>query len=148
MILVDVNLLLYATMDSLPEHGTAHRWLEEKLNGVAGVGLPWASLLGFVRLASNPRVFRRPMPVETAWEYVEEWLALPNVFVPEPAERYPEILAALIPEAGKPELVPDAHLAALAMEYGLTLQSSDRDFARFSGLRWENPLASPPRRRG
>lgn len=143
MILVDVNLLLYATMDGLPEHDAARSWLEEKLNGVAGVGLPWSSLLGFVRIASNPRVFERPMPLKTAWDYVEEWLALPNVFVPEPAERYSEILAALLPQAGKPEVVPDAQLAALAIEYGLTLQSTDRDFARFSDLAWENPLASP-----
>lgn len=143
MILVDVNLLLYATMDSLPEHVPARDWLEERLNGVAGVGLPWSSLLGFVRIASNPRVFERPMPLETAWGYVEEWLALPNVFVPEPAERHPELLKALIPQAGKAELVPDARLAALAVEYGLTLQTTDRDFARFRGLKWENPLEDP-----
>lgn len=140
MILVDVNLLLYATMEGLPEHEPARSWLEEKLNGVAGVGLSWSSLTGFARIASNPRVFEHPMSLETAWGYVEEWLELPNVFAPEPAERHREILAALLPQAGKAELVPDAQLAALAIEYGLTLQTTDRDFARFSGLKWENPL--------
>ena len=140
MILVDVNLLLYATMEGLPEHEPARCWLEAKLNGVAGVGLPWSSLGGFARIASNPRVFERPMPLETAWSHVEEWLALPNVFTPEPADRYREILAAILPQAGRAELVPDAQLAALAMEYGLTLQTTDRDFARFRGLKWENPL--------
>lgn len=148
MILVDVNLLLYATMDSHPRHERARGWLEEKLNGVTGVGLPWSSLLGFVRIASNSRVFRRPMSVETAWGYVEEWLALPPVFVPEPAERHAEILRKLLPEAGRAELVPDARLAALAIEYGLTLQTTDRDFSRFTGLKWEDPLAAPPPRAG
>lgn len=143
MILVDTNVLVYASMKGLPQHPAARDWLESRLNGVAGVGLPWSSLMGFVRIASNPRIFDRPMPVERAWRYVEGWLARSNVFVPEPTERHREILASLLPGLGRAELVPDAHLAALAIEYGLTLHSTDGDFARFEGLKWENPLKPP-----
>ena len=142
MILVDTNLLIYAWNTGSPEHERAAEWLEGRLNGVAAVGLPWASLLGFVRLVTNPRVFEGALPVDTAWAQVDEWLELPNVFTPEPAQRHREILRSLTPEIGRSEHVPDAHLAALAIEYGLTLQTTDRDFARFSGLNWENPLES------
>ena len=88
----------------------------------------------------NPRIFERALPVDAAWRQVEEWLSLPNVWTPEPAQRHQEILRSLMPEAGRAELVPDAHLAALAIEYGLVLQTTDRDFTRFSGLQWENPI--------
>ena len=100
-----------------------------------------ASLLGFVRITSNYRIYEHPLPVDVAWDQVREWLALPNVFTPEPAARYAEILSSLIPDLGRSDHVPDAHLAALAIEYGLILQSTDRDFSRFRGLKWENPLA-------
>jgi uncharacterized protein len=141
LILVDANLLVYAWQEDAPEHERARAWLESRLSGVEGVALPWPSLLAFVRLVSNPRIFENPAPVQDAWRQVEEWLALPCVFVPEPAARHAEILATLLPEAGRASLVPDAHLAALAIEYGLTLQTTDRDFARFSGLSWRNPLS-------
>ncbi len=142
MILVDTNLLVYSWNSGAPQHEQSAAWLEGRLNSVDGVGLPWASLLSFVRLVTNPRVFDAAAPVESAWAQVEEWLALPNVFTPEPAQRYPVILSALMGEVGRSEHVPDTHLAALAMEYGLTLQTTDRDFARFSGLKWENPLTA------
>lgn len=142
MILVDTNLLVYAWNADAPRHEQAAEWLAGRFNGVDGVGLPWASLSSFVRLVTNPRIFGAPAAIETAWTQVEEWLALPSVFTPEPAQRYPEILRALMTEVGRSEHVPDAHLAALAIEYGLTLQTTDRDFARFSGLKWENPLAA------
>ena len=140
MILVDTNILVYSWNLEASSHARAVEWLEERLNGVPGVGIPWASLLSFVRLVTNPRIFGCAVPVETAWAQVDEWLSLPNVFTPEPAQRHADILRRLIPEVGRSELVPDAHLAALAIEYGLTLQTTDRDFARFSGLKWENPL--------
>ena len=140
MILVDVNLLVYAKMAPMPEHEAARAWLEGRMSGIEGVGLPWASLLGFVRLTTNPRIFERPLPVDAAWRQIEEWRSLPPVFMPEPAARYPDILGALMREVGGARHVPDAHLAALALEYGLTLQTTDRDFARFSGLSWEDPL--------
>lgn len=141
MILVDANLLVYARVSDLPEHERTRGWLDEQLNGTVGVGLSWPSLLAFVRLVTNPRVFREPMRTETAWRQVEEWLGCPPVWIPVPTERHRALLAELLPATqGRANLVPDAHLAALAMEYGLILHSTDRDFSRFPGLRWENPL--------
>jgi uncharacterized protein len=142
VILVDVNLLVYATVAEYAQHGPARAWLEGCLGGPHGVALPWATLTGYARVVSNPRILERPMPLSRAWEQVEEWLALDVTFTPEPTARHPEILAGLLPAVGnRANLVPDAHLAALAMEYGLTLCSTDADFARFPGLLWENPLA-------
>jgi toxin-antitoxin system PIN domain toxin len=143
MILVDANLLLYAKVRDFPQHELAKAWLDERLNDVTGVGLPWQSLLAFVRLASNPRIFQRPLPASEAWVQVEEWLACRNVWVPEPTERHGEFLRSLLGAVGnRSNLIPDAHLAALTMEYGLILCSSDADFSRFEGLRWRNPLSA------
>jgi hypothetical protein len=129
-------------VSGLPEHEKARTWLDDRLNGTPRVGLPWASLLTFVRLVANPRIFERPERVTDAWRQVERWLALENVWTPGPTERHAEALGRVLGEIGqKAELVPDAHLAALAIEHGLALCSTDGDFARFSGLRWENPLA-------
>jgi uncharacterized protein len=141
VILVDANLLLYAIGESLPEHERARSWLDDKLNGSAPVGLPWPSLLAFVRLASNVRIFERPRPVGDAWRQAKAWLECEPSWIPLPTERHREIIGALLGTgATSSRLVPDAHLAALAIEHGLTLCSTDGDFARFSGLRWENPL--------
>ena len=141
MILVDANLLVYAKVAGMAEHEPARTWLDERLNGPLAVGLPWSSLLAFARLVSNPRVFSRPLSTAQAWEQVEAWRRSPVVYTPDPTERHAAILAELIPHtAGRANLVPDAHLAALAIEYGLTLCSTDGDFARFPGLSWMNPL--------
>jgi len=140
MILLDANLLVYANVQSFPQHTAAKAWLDDRLNGSTGVGLPWPSLLAFVRLTSNPRIFHRPVSVGAAWQQVSAWLDLPPTWTPEPTDRHRGILESLVPDAAKANLIPDAHLAALAMEYGLVLQTTDRDFARFRGLRWENPL--------
>jgi uncharacterized protein len=141
LILIDANLLVYARVSDFPEHEATRKWLDARLNGTVGVGLPWPSLLAFVRMVTNPRIFRAPMRMEPAWRQVEEWLACSPVWTPVPTDRHRSLLAGLLPAAGgRANLVPDAHLAALAMEYGLVLQSTDRDFSRFPGLRWENPL--------
>lgn len=141
MILVDANLLVYAHVSSFPQHDRVRDWLDTRLNGTASVGLPWPSLLGFIRLVSNPRIFERPQSIADAWKQVEEWLTCESVWIPQPGERHHEILGPLLSDTGlRSNLVPDAHLAALAMEHGLTLCSTDGDFARFSGLRWNNPL--------
>jgi uncharacterized protein len=143
MILVDANLLVYAHVSSAAQHRAAHRWLDGKLNGRSQVALPWPSLLAFVRLVSNPRVFASPLSVGAAWKQVDSWLDVAVVWVPGPTERHREILRSLLASADfRSNLVPDAHLAALAIEHGLTLCSTDGDFARFPGLRWENPLAA------
>ncbi len=142
MILVDANLLVYAHVTSLAAHERAHTWLDGKIAGAAPVGLPWESLLAFVRLVSNPRVFERPLAVPEAWKQVEDWLACPAVWVPEPTDRHAELLAGFLRAPGlRANHVPDAHLAAIAVGHGLVLCSSDADFARFAGLRWENPIA-------
>ena len=141
MILVDANLLVYAHVDSFPQHVAAREWLDERINGTAPVGLPWPSLLVFVRLVSNPRIFDRASSVLMAWQQVESWLATGSAWIPLPTERHREILAPLMKSAeGRANLVPDAHVAALAIEHGLVLCSTDGDFARFDGLEWLNPL--------
>jgi len=142
VILVDANLLVYAHSPSFPQHEAARSWLDGRLNGSPRVGLPWESLLAFVRIVSNPRIFERPEAVGKAWEQVEEWLGNDSVWIPEPTQRHPEILGTLLRGPGsQSKLVMDAHIAALAIGHGLELCSSDGDFARFPGLRWVNPLA-------
>lgn len=142
MILVDANLLIYSQVSELKEHSAASAWFYEQLNDSGSrVGLPWPSLLAFVRIVANPRVFKGSTTVTAAWERVERWLELESVWIPMPTGRHPAVLKRLLAETGEEcDLVPDAHLAALAIEHGLTLCSTDRGFARFSGLRWENPL--------
>ncbi len=142
MILVDANLLLYASISSFSQHGQARAWLDGRLNGETKVGLPWASLLAFLRLATNARIFERPLSIPDAWGQVEDWLGCEVVWTPEATQRHRRALARLLAAPGvQGSLVPDAHLAALAIEHGLELCSTDGDFARFPGLRWFNPLA-------
>jgi len=140
VILVDVNLLVLATMQGAKRHQAARRWLTSRLEGTSRVGLPWAVLLGFTRVVANPRAFARPVAPAAAWQQVRAWLALPSVWVPAPTERHAELVAELLAGESQPKLVPDAHLAALAIEHGLILCSNDRDFSRFEGLRWQDPL--------
>ncbi len=143
MILVDANLLVYAHVKSFPIHARARQWLDGKLNGAARVGLPWPSLLAFVRLVSNPRIFEQPEPVVEAWKQAQAWLDCAASWIPQPTERHRAILSSLMASAPmRANLVPDAHLAALAIEHGLVLYSTDGDFARFPDLRWENPVVA------
>lgn len=142
MILIDANILVYAHVNAFPQHAAARKWLDRWLSGTARVGLPWPSLLGFVRLVSNPRVFERPETIAQAWRQAQAWLDSPSAWVPLPTERHRDILSAWMSTSDlRANHVPDAHLAALAVEHGLMLCSTDSDFARFPGLRWENPLA-------
>lgn len=142
MILVDANILIYAHVGSFGEHEIARDWLDRQLNGATPVGLPWPSMLAFLRLVTNPRVFDRPEPIADAWRQVRLWLDCEVAWTPRPTERHAELLGQFLALPGlRVDLVPDAHLAALAMEHGLTLCSADGDFARFPGLRWQNPLA-------
>lgn len=142
MILVDANLLIYAHVSTFPQHERARNWLDEQMNGVAPVGLPWPSLLAFLRLVTNPRLFENPESITDAWEQVMAWLNCDPSWIPQPTERHSQILGGLLAGPGvHANLVPDAHLAALAIEHGLILCSTDGDFGRFPGLRWRNPLA-------
>lgn len=141
MILVDVNLLVYAAVTRFDEHPRALEWLDKQLGAVSRVGLPWESLLGFIRLVTNSRVFPQPLSAEKAWRYVESWLDRPAAWVPTPGRTHRRVLGELV-QATSPaaNLIHDAHLAALAVEHGLIVASTDGDFARFPGVRWENPL--------
>lgn len=142
MILVDVNLLLYATNSASSQHAAAREWLDGQLKSAAPVGLPWVSLLAFLRIATNQRVFQHALSTAAAWQQITAWLDCDTVWTPQPTERHAEVLGQLLALPGvQGNLVPDAHLAALAIEHGLTLCSTDGDFARFPGLRWSNPLA-------
>lgn len=143
MILVDANILIYASNDTASHYTKAYAWLKDQLNGSARVGLPWASLLAFLRLATNRHVFPVPLSAATAWRQVTEWLGCQSAWIPSPTERHVEIFGELVTLPGVyGNLVTDAHLAALAIEHGLTLCSTDGDFARFPKLRWLNPLAA------
>jgi len=139
VILIDANLLIYASAPESAQHQQARTWLDERLNGATRVGLPWPSLIAFMRIVANPRLFEAASLIH-ARSQVQAWLALPNTWVPTPTDNHAQVLDELLAEAHSHRLVPDAHLAALALEHGLTLCSSDGDFARFPGLRWENPL--------
>jgi uncharacterized protein len=124
----------------MPQHEASRAWLEDRLGGSAKVGLPWPSLLTFLRLVTNPRMFSPPTATREAWSRVESWLASPVAWIPLPTDQHASTLSELLVDDIHDDLVPDAHLAALAIEHGLTLCSTDGDFARFGGLRWENPL--------
>jgi uncharacterized protein len=142
VILIDANILVYSHVQSFAHHVPTRRWLDQQLMGSARVGLPWASLLAFLRLVTNPRVFERPEPIADAWRQVRQWLACELVWIPQPTERHSDVLDQLLALPGlHANLVPDAHMAALAIEHGLTLYSTDGDFARFPKLRWLNPLS-------
>ena len=142
MILIDSNILIYAHNAESPQHSIAHDWLNQKLNGTAQVGLPWLSLMAFLRISTNPRAFPNPASSTDVWRQVAEWLVRDSVWTPGPTERHSGILGDLLAQGRvQGNFVMDAHLAALAIEHGLTLCSADSDFARFRGLRWINPLA-------
>jgi hypothetical protein len=141
VILVDANLLIYAANESAAEHDLAREWLDDQLNGTTRVGLPWPSLLAFIRLATNSAVVRHPVTPSAAWRQVQEWLACEAVWIPQPGTRHADILGGLLQHPlVTSRLVPDAHLASIAIEHGLTLCSTDGDFAKFAGLKWRNPL--------
>lgn len=141
MILVDANLLLYAYHAGAVQHPAAKRWFESALAGTDLVGLSWSTILAFLRIGTNPRVFERPYSIEDATEVVSSWLGHPAVVIVRPGERYWEILRELLLEArAGATLVTDAALAALAIEHGATLCSTDRDFRRFRKLKLQNPL--------
>lgn len=143
MIIVDANLLLYAYDPDSPRHAAAREWLESVLSSSRPVRFAWVTLWAFVRISTNPRVFVRPFSPEEACAAVASWLQQPHVGIAEPGERHLEILGELLRDgqAAGP-LVMDAALAALAIEHGATLCSTDRDFARFSALDWQDPLLS------
>lgn len=143
MKLPDLNLLIYAVDRSSPSHVVALRWWNGLLSGSQTVALSWTVLLGFLRLTTSPRIMRTPLDVAEALDYIERWLAHPLTTVIDPTPRHASMLRDLLgPVGAAGNLVSDAHLAALAIEHGAELCSADRDFGRFPGLRWVDPLSS------
>ncbi len=141
MILVDANLLLYAYNTDAPEHKSAAAWLESTISSVSPFALSWQTITAFIRISTNIRAFPKPMSIKEASSAVTEWLERPNVTILLPTERHWEIFARLLIEGqATGALVMDGHLAALAIEHGATLATTDRDFARFSELKVVNPL--------
>mgnify|MGYP001575140721 CR=1 FL=1 len=139
--LVDANILLFAVDEASPFHRVAARWLADRLGGTRRVGLAWQSLGAFLRISTHPRATEHPLSPDEAWSYVEDWLAVDAVWVPQPTERHGEVLGSLVTTYQlRGNLVSDAQLAALAIEHGLAICSADTDFARFTEIRWENPL--------
>lgn len=141
MKVLDLNLLLYAVNRDAVQHASAKAWLEEALSGDEPIAVPWIVILGFLRVATNQRVFSRALSTEEAVEIVDSWLSQPAVIAVSPRDDHWQVVRALIHSAGTAgNLTTDAHLAALAIESGAELCSTDADFGRFAGLRWRNPL--------
>jgi uncharacterized protein len=139
--LPDVNLLLYAIDEDSARHDSARPWVEGLFGGTETVALAWAVTLAFVRLTTKPQVMTRPFHVDEALDVVDGWLARPNVVVVHPTDRHPRILRELLAPLGAGgNHTTDAHLAALSIEHGAELCSSDADFSRFPGVRWQDPL--------
>ena len=142
MILVDANLLLYAYHPRAPQHEASRAWFEAVLSGSQFVRFAWVSLWAFLRISTNARAFARPLSSSEAVSAVSSWLDQPVAGILEPGERHVEILARLVADGqASGPLIMDAALAAVAIEHGATLYTSDRDFARFPGLDWTDPLA-------
>ncbi|HTR14270.1 MAG TPA: TA system VapC family ribonuclease toxin [Roseiarcus sp.] len=140
MILPDVNVLVHAHNADSAVHEQARRWWDSCLAGTEGIGLAWATMLGFVRITTNRKVVARPLPVPDVMQRLQEWLALPHAHIAQPSDTHFARLRAELERLGTAgNLTTDAHLAVLAMERGYLLYSTDADFVRFAGLRWVNP---------
>jgi len=143
VILVDANILLYAEDALSSRHREARIWWDERLSGTDPVCLCWTVVSAFIRVSTNPRAFERPLSLEQALARVRSWLEQPCVRIVQPTERHWAVFQQMLTDGQAiANLVTDAHLAALAIEHGCELNSTDGDFARFPTLRWRNPLSS------
>jgi toxin-antitoxin system PIN domain toxin len=141
VILVDANLLLYAVNTAAVHHDAARRWLDAKLSGTEPVGFAWPVVLAFLRIATHPALFPRPLAITTAAAKMEAWLGQPVARLLDPSTEHWRHLAELLQRTQcRGNLVQDAHLAELAIENGATLCSTDADFSRFPELKWLNPM--------
>jgi toxin-antitoxin system PIN domain toxin len=141
MTLVDANILLYAYHSRAEQHEVCKRWIEEAFSGPAPVLLAWITILAFLRISTNPSVFDRPLSMVEAKEIVTAWLNAPAVSIIEPSNGYWEVFSDLLQTAQvSGSLVTDAALAALAIEHGAMICTTDRDFTRFAGLKLRNPV--------
>ena len=143
MIVLDANLLLYAYDSASAQHEPARRWVESAFSGVEAVGLPWQTVSAFLRITTNVRLPGNRFTMEDAANIVDQWAALPIVHLLAPKDRHWAFFRRML-EEGKASgpLTTDAQLAALTMENGGVLYTTDRDFSRFPGLKWVNPIAA------
>lgn len=143
MRLIDLNILIYAIDQTSSCHQAAKDWLDDTLSGAETVALAWNVLIGFVRLSTRAAVFERPLTVDESFTVIDGWLELPCVTVVHPTGRHVVVLRGLLEPLGAAgNLTSDAHLAALSIEHGAELCSTDVDFSRFAGVRWIDPLRS------
>jgi len=141
MDLLDVNVLLHAHREEQPEHEAMRDWLVDRVSGPRAFGVPGLVLSGFLRIATNPRAFRSPTPIDTALAVVESIRARPNCAVVEPGARHWEVFTDLCRGLrARGNVIPDAYLAAMAIETDSVFVSTDRGFGGFPGLRWRHPL--------
>jgi len=139
--LVDVNLLLWAHHRQFPRHDAARAWWEESLSVGRQIGIPWPTIVAFIRISTDHRVLERPAERDEAAATTQGWLDRPNTWVPVPTDRHSAIFFDLLRSSDSAARhTPDCHLAALAIEWGLELLTADRDFARYPRLQWRNPL--------
>jgi len=145
MKLVDLNILVYAMDESSSRHQAACDWLDETLSGSATVGFAWHVLIGFVRLSTRSSVFAAPLTADESFDVEDGWLQQPCVTLLHPTEHHAGVLRELLAPLGTAgNLTSDAHLAALAIQHGAELCSTDVDFSRFSGVRWVDPVSAQP----
>lgn len=140
--LVDSNLLIYSVSVGSQHQAAAESWLRAALAGPTLVGMPWISLAAFLRITTSARIFPEPLQPSRAWSVIESWLQTDVVWIPGPAVDHARVLGRLIRAYDlRANLVTDAQLAAIAIEHGLTVYSTDTDFARCKEVRWINPIA-------
>ena len=141
MKIVDINLLIYAINKDTPHHSKAKKWLEESLSNDEPFGFAWIVISGFLRIVTNGRIMPRPLMPEVAIDLVNEWLQQPQSMTVVPSPQHWSIFKEILTPLGTAaNLTSDAHLAALAIEHGARLYSTDNDFSRFQSLRWTNPI--------
>jgi toxin-antitoxin system PIN domain toxin len=141
--IIDANILLYAYNADAPHHLPAAAWLGDLLRSGEPIGLPWATIWAFIRISTNTRIWAHPKSAHEIFAVVENWLSQPNVVALNPGPRHTAILEKLLTCYGASgPLVTDAVFAALAIEYGARLASTDQDFRRFPEVRWINPLTA------
>jgi len=138
--LADSNVLIYAVHEEAKHHGAALAWLDGTLSAGEALIMPWLSLVSFMRVSTHPDIYPRPLPIEDALENVDAWLGVPSVITGDPDRHHSRRMGELLSYSGiGGHLVNDAHLAALALQYGATVITYDHDFAVFPSVRWERP---------
>lgn len=141
MVLADVNVLVYAHREDLPQHGPFSAWLTEEVESGRSFALCDASLTGFLRIVTNGRIFEAPTPLQGALDVIEVLRLQPGAVHLSPGARHWALFSDLCSAVGaRGNDIPDAYLAALAIESGSELVTADRGFGRFPGLRWSCPV--------